>query len=287
MTTPAEVIEQRNGVAASLEVTIGRLADAIGRMSPDRPPSELELSRAIQPVILPAVAFAVTAGVIQPSLAAQTLLGPEDGQVWHLGRVTLAGLTGPLQGASTTTSGQQTSPGAAATITSQALAAGTYVVQWTVVLSGTLGAGDANNLQLTNGATQVAVSLNAGAAGTYIQQTATVVVPAGGATVAVKSIAAATVGGTYAAQMTTTATPGTTGDQASLYRETVGLGGQVQNKLRTFTGAPPNDVWEPARVFIRSPEALTLVGSGLLASTVTLSGEAIAIDARFLARYLL
>lgn len=287
MTTLDEAAGERAAVSGSLEITLDRLAAALDRKFTDPADAERELTRAVQPVILPAVQFPVVGGAIQASVAAQQLLGPEDGQVWHVGRITLAGLTGPLQGASVTTSGQQTSPGAAATITSQALAAGTYQVQWTVVLSGTLGAGDANNLQLTNGATQVAVSNNAGAAGTYVQQTATIVVPAGGATVAVKSVAAATVGGTYAAQLTTTPTPGTTGDQATLYRETSGQGGLVQNKLRTFTGAAPNDMWEPARLFLRSPESLALTGSGLLAANVTLSGEAVAIDARYLARYLI
>lgn len=278
----------RAELGGHLELVLGKLAAALDRMDAGQGlDTDMELTRAVQPVILPAVQFPVVGGVVQPSVLAQQLLGPEDGQVWRLGRITIDGLTGPLQGASQTNSGSQTSPGAAATIASVAAAAGTYTVQWTVVLSGTLGAGDANNLQLTNGATQVAISTNAGAAGTYVQQTATIVVAAGGATVAVKSIGAATVGGVYAAQLTITPTPGTTGDQVKLYREVAGASGQPQNKLRTFTGQAPLDMWEPSRVYLRSPECLALVGSGLLATAVTLSAEAEAVDIRYLARYMI
>lgn len=286
-------LEQQQGLRAELgghlELVLGKLAAALDRMDAGNGSDvDMELTRAVQPAIFPAVQFTVTGGIVQASVAAQNLLGPEDGQVWRVSRITLDGLTAPAAaGASQTSSGSQTSPGAAATIASIAAAAGTYTVQWTVVLSGTLGAGDANNLQLTNAATQVAVSTNAGAAGTYVQQTATIVVPAGGATVAVKSILAATVGGVYAAQLTITPLAGTTGDVVRLYRETVGIGGMPQDKLRTFTGAPPNDMWEPSRLYLRSPETLTLAGSGLAATAVTLSGEAEAIDIRYLARYMI
>jgi hypothetical protein len=288
VTTPADLAGNGAAVSGALEITLGKLAAAIDRRWPDPADAERELNRAVQPLVLPAVQYPVTGGVVQASVAAQTLTGPEDGQCWHVRRVTVDGLTAPaVAGQSATSSGQQTSPGAAATITSIAAAAGTYTAQWTVVLSGTLGAGDANNLQLTNAATQVATSLNAGAAGTYVQQTAQVVVPAGGATVAVKTIAAATVGGTYAAQLTLTPVAGTTGDQVKLYRETVGIGGLAQNKLRTLTAAPPNDMWEPAGLYLRSPEALSLTGTGLLAASVTMSLEGIGIDMRYLARYLI
>jgi hypothetical protein len=172
VTTPADYADgQRAAVSGSLEITLNRLAAALDRKFPDPAEAERELTRAVQPVVLPAVQFVVTAGTIQVSVGAQQLLGPEDGQVWHLGRVTLAGLTGT--------------------------------------------------------------------------------------------------------------------DQATLYRETSGVGGLAQNKLRTFTAVPPNDMWEPSRTYLRSPETLSLVGTGLAATLVTLSAEAIAIDARYLARYLI
>lgn len=107
-------------------------------------------------------------------------------------------------GASATTVGSVTSPTAGQTITSQALAAGTYAVGWSAQLSGTLGAGDANNFALKLAATQLAQSLNAAAAATYPQPSQTVVVPAGGATLAIAAIGAGTVGAVYGAQLTVT-----------------------------------------------------------------------------------
>lgn len=111
------------------------------------------------------------------------------------------------QGASTTTVGSVTSPAADAIITSQALAAGTYTVGWTVQLSGTLAAGDANNFVMESNAVQVAQSLNSAAAGTYVQPPVTVVIPAGGATVEIEALAIGTVGAVYSAVMTVTPVP--------------------------------------------------------------------------------
>lgn len=242
--------------------------------------------RAVHGVLIPAVQFPVNAGLVanQP---VNVLLGPEDGQVWDVRRVSVAGLAAAAPaGQSSANSGSVTSPGAAATITSLALPAGTYSVQWTVVLSGTLGAGDTNNLQLTNGAAQVAPSLNAGAAGTYVQQTATVVVPAGGATVAVKSIAAATAGGVYAAQLT--ASPqASAGDAVKLYRElTTPATGNPQNFLHKFTEAAPD--WAPGGgLLMHSPEQLLLQGAGIAAASLVLNAEGVGFEAAWEADYLL
>src|SRR5260370_42694126 len=52
-------------------------------------------------------------------------------------------------------SGQVTSPGANANIVFVTVNPVTYTVTWSVSLSGTLGAGDANNFGLYNGATFV------------------------------------------------------------------------------------------------------------------------------------
>jgi hypothetical protein len=113
-------------------------------------------------------------------------------------------------GASTITVGSQTSPAAGTTITSQALAAGTYAVSWSVQLSGTVSASDVNNFGLYNGVTLVATSLNSGATSTYSQPNLTVVIPGGGATLAIKAIATATTGAVYNAQLTTTLNGSTT-----------------------------------------------------------------------------
>lgn len=270
------------GIHASLDVNLGRAVAVIGREHERR----RQFLADMHSIPFPAVTFPVVGGVLTvPTMA--SLLGPEDGQVWDVRRISVAGLTAAgAAGASSTTSGQVTSAGAAATITSQALAAGTYLVQWTVALSGTLGAGDANNLQLTNGATQVATSLNAGAAGTYVQQQATVVIPAGGATLAVKSIAASTVGGVYAAQLTA-APQATLGDSCKLYREMNNpTAGNLQNYLHKFTEASAD--WEPGGgVILHSPDTLILAGSGLSASGVVMNLEGVQFAARYEADYLL
>lgn len=103
---------------------------------------------------------------------------------------------------SATTEGSQTSPGAATTITSQALGGGSYSVQWGVQLGGTVATVDANNFGLYNGASLVATSLNSGVAGTYPQPAEVVAVASGGATLAVKAIGNATSGAIYNAQLT-------------------------------------------------------------------------------------
>lgn len=270
------------GLRASVEVNLGRAVATIAREHHRR----REFLADMHAIPFPPVLFPVVGGALTVPPTA-VLLGPEDGQVWDVRRVSLAGLAAAAPaGQSSTASGSVTSPGAAATITSLALAAGTYLAQWTVVLSGTLGAGDANNLQLTNGATQVATSLNAGAAGTYVQQSATVVIPAGGATLAVKSIAAATVGGTYAAQLTA-APQATLGDSCKLYREMNNpTAGNPQNFLHKFTEAAAD--WEPGGgLVLHSPDSLLIAGTGLAASGVYLNLEGVQFAAKYEADYLL
>lgn len=109
--------------------------------------------------------------------------------------------------ASASNTGSQTSPAAGAVIASIALAAGTYIVTWTAQLAGTIGAPELNNFGLFNGATQIETSMNLAAAGNYPQQPTmgfTVVIPAGGATLAVKAIILGTVGAVYTAQVNAT-----------------------------------------------------------------------------------
>ena len=95
-------------------------------------------------------------------------------------------------------------PGAGTLITQQPLGAGTYAVTWTATLSGTVDAADHNNFGLYNGTDLIATAENMTAAGTYPQPPLTVPIPAGGARLAVKNIAASTSGAVYAAQLTTT-----------------------------------------------------------------------------------
>lgn len=113
---------------------------------------------------------------------------------------------GPATAASGTTSA---TPGAGTTVTSQALAAGTFLLSWTAVLQTAAAAGDANNFGLYNGATLLATSANAGATGTYPQAGATLYLGAS-ATAAIKNIGAGTTGSVYNASLTVT--PLMTGD---------------------------------------------------------------------------
>lgn len=106
--------------------------------------------------------------------------------------------------------GSVTSPAAGAQIAGTVvLAAGTYNVDWTVGLAGTLAAADANNFQLRNAVTGVLVSANLAVAGDYPQQPIQLVV-AQATTVNVIAIALGTVGAIYTAQITVT--PVTTSD---------------------------------------------------------------------------
>ena len=98
--------------------------------------------------------------------------------------------------------GNQTAPAAGTVIASVAAAPqGEYAVEWTVQLTGTPGAGELDNFGLYVGATLVATSLNQGAVGDYVQETVTIKVPAGGATVAIKNIGIGTAGAIYAATL--------------------------------------------------------------------------------------
>ena len=90
-----EVVERTRGqrglgavAGATLEVTLGRLARALARQAED----EQAMQMAIQPIPFPPVLFPVAATALTTPTSA-TLLGPEDGQVWDIRRVTLAGWT--------------------------------------------------------------------------------------------------------------------------------------------------------------------------------------------------
>lgn len=88
-------------------------------------------------------------------------------------------------------------PGAGATIASISLGNGAYQVEWTLEITGTPGAGDVDNVQVTVAATVVATSVNLGAVGDYPQEEFTAQVVFGPLTLAWKAIGAATAGSTY------------------------------------------------------------------------------------------
>jgi hypothetical protein len=119
---------------------------------------------------------------------------------------------GPL-GSPAQVEGQVTSPGINANIaqiTAAGLAPGTYTVQWTVELDGTVSATDVDNFKITGpGLGGGFVSANDGAVGRYPQLSFTLIVPTGNATaLSIRSIAAGTVGAVYTGQISITPVAG-------------------------------------------------------------------------------
>lgn len=82
----------RVGAAAelSLAAVIGRLGEALDKWE-RRQAAEDEMNRACHSAQLPANHFTVTGGVVNQSGLSVTL-GPEDGQVWDVRRITLQGI---------------------------------------------------------------------------------------------------------------------------------------------------------------------------------------------------
>lgn len=133
---------------------------------------------------------------IQPANGAVLLAGPGELLGWSFRE------SGAETGLSTEAS--LLSPGAGATIASIAnVPVGVYTISWSVQLIGAAAAADQDNFQLLSGATVLMASLNAGAAGQYPQTQLQFAVPSL-QTIAVKAIAAGTVGVTYAAQIAVT-----------------------------------------------------------------------------------
>lgn len=109
-----------------------------------------------------------------------------------------------LAAASQPVTGTANAPAAGATIASVSLGNGSYLIEWTVELTGTPGVADVDNVQLLVGASVIADSSNLGAVGDYPQEEATGVVTFGPLTVAAKAIGAATAGSVYKVIMTIT-----------------------------------------------------------------------------------
>lgn len=137
-------------------------------------------------------AYPVTVSQAQAAAGTQIVSGAKRLYGWSI-----------VSGAAATSesANQVTSPAAGATVVQlTGLAAGDYQVTWTVELSGTLGAPEANNFQLMNGVTAVLASDNQAVAGIYPQPGVVITVPANG-TVSVQAIALGTVGAVYRAQL--------------------------------------------------------------------------------------
>ena len=95
--------------------------------------------------------------------------------------------------------GPVTSPGAFANILFATVPAGTYLVNWTVTLAGTVGASDVNNFALYANGAFVTSSVNAGAAGSYPQTAQMVTLAAGSGNLKILTNGAGTAGSQYSA----------------------------------------------------------------------------------------
>jgi hypothetical protein len=137
-----------------------------------------------------------------------------------LGNVTL--LRGPLRlcgwsmndgnpTQSSTVDQSAAAPGAGATVASISLGNGPWQIEWTLELSGTPAAADADNVQLFIGATLLATSVNAGAVGNYPQEEVQAIVVFGPLTLAWKAIGAATAGSVYKVEANIVPTGASTG----------------------------------------------------------------------------
>lgn len=272
---------------ATLEVALGKLCDHMDYQE------KLMRRRAQAATILPfpAQAFPVVGGTLAVPVTIADALAPKDGYLWAVTYLAVDGLVAQ-PGASVQASGTVTSPGAAATIANIAsLPAGTWVLNWNVGLAGTLAAADGDNFKLiVAGSSAENPSNNPPAAGLYPQEPVQIVVPAGGAAVSIRTVAAGTVGAVYSAELN--ATPAAS-DQVTLYRGPgLAIAAQPQNRKHTFTaaGAPgPGPDWTPGKhgLILQHQDALVLAGTNLAASQVVLSGDAVQIESWLLADYIL
>ena len=242
---------------------------------------ELERARGVKWMRIPQLLQGVPSGGVLnvgENTGTGTLVGPRSGYAWFLTRLVVDGLFAGSAAASLTSlesSGTATDPAAGGVIAQiTAVPAGTYAVQWTVSLQGTVTSGDANNMNLNNGAAAVVTAVFPGTAGNYSQPPVTITVAAG-ATVSVKAIAAAS-GASAVYGATLTLTPvAVAADSVSLYRTSNVI---TQPPLWTFSGAQGQQQLTSgkARLTLLYGDSLTLYGTGLTATgTIRLSGELI------------
>jgi hypothetical protein len=150
--------------------------------------------------------------------------------------------------------GSVTSPGTFANITSTITipAGGTYKVQWSVTLAGTLSSADTDNFVLVQNDTIIATSVNADTAGTYPQAPVTITASPGD-TLLVGVPAGGTAGAVYSAVISSQALP------LTLQVGPQGLGTTwypAQMTLSTTTGA------------LDTSTALVYLGSGGVPTTL-------------------
>lgn len=100
------------------------------------------------------------------------------------------------------TQGQANAPAANTAIATLLVPAGEWVITWTVMVNGTVGAPEVNNFQLLQAGVLLLGSENGNTANQPYQQMAvTISVPAGGQNVTINNVILATVGSVYFAEL--------------------------------------------------------------------------------------
>lgn len=138
------------------------------------------------------------------------------------------------------TTGGATSPASFQTLLSVSVPAGTFTVNWTVTLSGTIGGSELNNFMLMSGPPggpdiAVAQSVNAAAAGTYPQAPVSVTLPAG--------------------QQLKVKVWSNAGTAGAVYGATIVQGGG--NGTAQTGPASPGEIWRPTQVSVSCSAVVT------------------------------
>lgn len=156
--------------------------------------------------------------------------------------------------------GDVLAPGAAATIVQiVAVPAGEYTVKWSASITGAVAAAEQDNMALFVGATLAEVGNIPVAAGNYPQPDTVITVPAGGATIAVKTNGAGTAGVTYGAVMSLV--PTAAGECVLLD------GGQVVAVINMAPGASANHHIGGGGIYVGNALRLQ-VNTGLVSGAV-------------------
>ena len=132
------------------------------------------------------------------------VLDTSTGQKIANGKCSLAGwsLRTVATQTSVETQGQANAPAANTAIATLLVPAGEWVITWTVMVGGTVGAPEINNFELLQNAVLVVGSENGNSVDLpYSQMAVTISVPAGGQNVTINNVLLATVGSVYFAEL--------------------------------------------------------------------------------------
>jgi len=258
--------------------------------------AEQERWRGVKIMRLPtAYATATVTGplTLPPAAGGFGTLGPESGFVWRLGRVTIASSGTDQAGAIREPGAQQSIALPAVIVTTptagQVLAtatvpiAGTYTVNYDVLLGGTLGAQDRNNVQLEVNGVAVPTgntSNNGINSGTLYGQTPQQITVPAGATVTLNAIGAGTAASTYSAggSITPDSQAVTVGAGVALYTtsdETQQARNLIDSSLQVGVSYTPGS----RGVFLMPAEGLVAVVQATAGNTYTMSGQFISVPA--------